>query len=260
MAVMTFDIETVPDIASCRKLLDLNQTFSDEDVFAAMLAKRREAGKSEFLPPHLQQVVAISVAVRQDDWFKVWSLGDVDSDERGLVQRFYNGIAKYQPTLVSWNGSGFDLPVLHYRALKNKVVAKQYWETGQTDQGFKWNNYINRYHDRHLDLMDVLAAFQTKSFAKLDDICMLLDLPGKMGESGSQVYDKYLSQDIQGIRNYCETDVLNTYLVYLHVEHMRGFLTDDMFLFEYDVVKKYVEEAKAPHLQAYREQLGVPSL
>src|SRR3546814_9604636 len=82
------------------------------------------------MPGHLQRVVAISVALRQGDSFKCWSIGEEDASEGELIQRFFDGIEKYRPVLVSWNGGGFDLPVLHYRALINGCVAPRYWDTG----------------------------------------------------------------------------------------------------------------------------------
>ena len=88
-----------------------------------MQAKRREESGSEFLSYEQQRVVAISVALRTRDHFKVWSLGEPDAPEAELIQRFFDGIEKYTPDLVSWNGGGFDLPVLHYRALRHGIVG-----------------------------------------------------------------------------------------------------------------------------------------
>lgn len=88
-------------------------------------------------------------------------------------------IEKYTPPLVSWNGGGFDLPVLHYRALVNGIAAPRYWNLGQDDRGFKFNNYISRYHMRHIDLMDVLAMYQARANAPLDALAKLCGFPGK---------------------------------------------------------------------------------
>jgi hypothetical protein len=63
-------------------------------------------------------------------------------------ERFYDGLERYTPDLISWNGSGFDLPVLHYRSMRHNVVAPRYWEMGEEDASFKWNNYLNRFHWR----------------------------------------------------------------------------------------------------------------
>ena len=129
MHCFSFDIETVPDVEFGRRMWDLDG-LSDKDVGTAMFFKRQQATGNEFLPLHQQKVVAISVALRTRDTFRVWTLGDKDADEAEIIGRFYDGIERYAPTLVSWNGSGFDLPVLHYRALKHGIQAARYWETG----------------------------------------------------------------------------------------------------------------------------------
>lgn len=229
MNIFVFDIETVPDVESARTLLDLDG-LDDKDVANIMFQQRRqETGGSEFLRHHLHRVVAISAVLKTHDAVKVWSLGDKESSEKELIQRFFDGVDRFTPTLVSWNGSGFDLPVLHYRALLHGVVAARYWDTGGDDRDFKWNNYISRYHARHTDLMDVIAAYQPRANAPLDQIASMLGFPGKMGMSGSKVWDNYQAGDIEGIRHYCETDVLNTYLVYLRFEMMRGHISEQQY-------------------------------
>ena len=250
MNIFVFDIETVPDLSAGRKLHNLAD-LSDEETLSAMTTLQREKTGSEFMPLFLQQVIAISIVLRTQDKLKVWSLGNEDSLEKELIQRFFKGIETYTPNLVSWNGSGFDLPVLHYRALLHGVVASQYWETGDAEQNFRWNNYINRYHYRHLDLMDVLASYQMRAYASLDNIATLLGLPGKMGMSGDQVWSYYQQGDIQAIRNYCETDVLNTYLVYLRFELMRGKLNELQYQEEYDKTAAFLEKENQPHFSEF---------
>jgi len=221
--VLVFDIETIPDLAGGRRLHDA-EGLSDDDVRQLMLAERRQEAGTEFLRLHLHRVVAISVLLKSRSGVKLWTLGEEDSDERDLIQRFFDGIARYSPQLVSWNGSGFDLPVLHYRALIHGIAAPRYWETGDNDRDFKWNNYLSRYHQRHLDLMEVLAGYQARAYAGLDQIAQLLGLPGKLGMHGSEVDQAFRDGRIREIRDYCETDVLNTYLVLLRFELMRGNL------------------------------------
>ena len=251
MNVFVFDIETVPDVAGGRRLYGLDG-LSDKEVGQAMFNRRRqETGDSDFLRLHLHRVVAISVALRSRDTFKVWSLGDLNSDEAELIKRFFDGIDKFTPTLVSWNGGGFDLPVLHYRALLHGIAAPRYWETGTEDQSFRWNNYISRYHERHTDLMDVLAAYQPRANAPLDEIAVLLGLPGKLGMSGAKVWDGYLDGNLEGIRNYCETDVLNTYLVYLRFQMIRGKLTPEAYANECRLVRDTLGKDNKPHLNEF---------
>ena len=188
--------------------------------------------------------------------FKVWSLGDEQSEEPELIQRFFAGMEKHTPTLVSWNGSGFDLPVLHYRALLHKISAPIYWESGENQQNFRYNNYLNRFHYRHLDLMDVLAGYQNKAFAPLDDIASMLGFPGKMGMSGAKVWDEYQAGNIRGIRNYCETDVLNTYCVYLRFELMRGVINSDEYEQALALMQNHLSSEKDKlHLREFLSQM-----
>lgn len=250
MSVMVFDIETVPDVEGGRRLYGLDE-LDDAGVAKAMAQLKVQKSGNEFLAHHLHRIVAISIAFRDRDTFRVWSLGDLDATEGELIERFFDGVERYSPTLVSWNGSGFDLPVLHYRGLISGVVAARYWDVGDDDKGFRYNNYLGRFHWRHLDLMDVLAGYQIRAAAPLDDIASLLGFPGKMGMSGAKVWDAFQAGDIAGIRNYCETDVLNTYLVYLRFERMRGHLSDETYKEECTLVRDVLAGSQAPHLAEF---------
>jgi 3'-5' exonuclease len=250
MSVFAFDIETIPDVEFGRRLYRLDD-LTDKQVGYVMQAKRREAVGNEFLALEQHRIVAISVALRARDQFKVWSLGDASSSEAELIQRFYDGIDKYSPDLVSWNGGGFDLPVLHYRALRHGIAAPRYWEVGDNDQAFRYNNYLNRFHWRHLDLMDVLSGYQARARASLESISLLLGQPGKLGMSGAHVWDAYLDGQLEHIRNYCETDVINTFLVYLRFEMMRGNLTSDDYASEIAVVRDALAGAQRPHFDEF---------
>ncbi|MCH9692923.1 MAG: 3'-5' exonuclease [Gammaproteobacteria bacterium] len=245
-----FDIETVPDVEFGRNYHDLDG-LPDDDVATAMMFKRHQQTGSDFLPLHLQRIVAISVTFRRGDTFKVWTLGDEASGEAEIVQRFFDGIEKYSPDLVSWNGSGFDLPVLHYRALRHNIQAPRYWEMGENDRDFKWNNYMSRFHWRHVDLMDVLAGFQPRGRASLDQMAVLLGYPGKLGMSGDKVWDKFQEGGIREIRDYCETDVLNTWLVFLRFEFMRGNLDQTDLERELALVRASLASMDEPHLNEF---------
>lgn len=250
MHCFAFDIETVPDVELGRSLWGIDG-LTDKDVGNAMMFRQQQKTGSEFLPLHLHKVVAISVALRTRDSFRVWTLGDADADEAEVVRRFFDGIERYAPNLVSWNGSGFDLPVLHYRALKHGVQAPRYWETGDNERDYRYNNYLSRFHWRHIDVMDVLAGFQPRGRASLDQIAVMLGFPGKLGMSGDKVWQQWLAGGIEDIRDYCETDVLNTYLVYLRFEHMRGNLDDARLAGEFALVRETLAEADRPHLAEF---------
>src|SRR5213592_1002385 len=168
--ILAFDIETVPDIAGLRLLHGIEAQISDRDVAESAFRERRARTGHDFLPLHQHRVVAIACALRDEDSFRCWSLGSAEESEAVLIRRFFDGIEKYTPQLVSWNGSGFDLPVLHYRALVHGIPGCCYWDLGESDREFKFNNYISRFHTRHTDLMDVLAGYQNRAWAPLDEI------------------------------------------------------------------------------------------
>lgn len=250
---LVFDIETIPDTSFGRRALQL-EGLPDVEVANAMFALRRARTGNEFLPHLQQRIVAISCALRRADSLKVWSLGDAGSSEKELLERFFEGIERFSPDLVSWNGGGFDLPVMHYRCLLHGVRAIRYWETGDEDSAFRYNNYLSRYHWRHLDLMDVLAGFQPRASASLADTAALLGFPGKLGFSGAQVWDAWLAGDIEGIRRYCETDVLNTYLIFLAFQRMRGRLEPPAFEAECQRVRELLRSSVEPHHNEFLQQ------
>ena len=252
--VLVFDIECIPDIAGLRRLHDLGPEAPDHEVAdMAMLMRRQQTGGSDFMPLHLQRIVTISCALRAGDSFRVFSLSEPENDEAGIIQRFFDGIDKYTPQIVSWNGGGFDLPVLHYRGMLHSVTAPRYWDQGEEDKDFKWNNYISRYHNRHLDLMDLLALYQPRGAVALDSLAKLYGFPGKLGMDGSQVWNAYHASRIADIRDYCETDVVNTYLVYLRFQLMRGHLTREHYDSEIKLVRDTLAGIDAPHWRQFLE-------
>lgn len=250
MHCFAFDIETVPDVDLGRRLWDLDG-LSDKDVGNAMMFRQQQKTGSDFLPLHMHRIVAISVALRSRDSFRVWTLGNADAAEAEIIQRFFDGIERYGPDLVSWNGAGFDLPVLHYRALKHGIQAPRYWEVGDNDRDYRYNNYLSRFHWRHVDLMDVLSGFQIRGRAGLDQVAVMLGYPGKLGMSGDKVWSTWLDGGIQAIRDYCETDVLNTYLVYLRFEFMRGNLDQTSLNSELELVRSTLGDSEGAHFREF---------
>ncbi|MGC1853780.1 MAG: 3'-5' exonuclease [Candidatus Aquirickettsiella sp.] len=254
MNTLIVDIETVPDVKNGRILYNLDNEKSDREVAEIMRAKRQEkTGNSGFLAHHLQRIVAISVALRTKDQFKIGSLGNVNSEEPVLIETFFKCIEKYLPTLVSWNGSGFDLPVLHYRTLLYGISSPSYWNVGNDDASFRWNNYLSRYHYRHTDLMDVLAGYQGRANAPLTEIAIMLGLPGKLGMDGRQIWGHFLEGKLEAIRNYCEIDVLNTYLIYLRFELIRGNFSFETYQKECAYVLETIAAENKIHFKQFIE-------
>ena len=253
--VLVFDIETIPDVAGLRRLHDLDPALSDDEVAELAFQQRRAQNGTDFLPLHLQRIAVISCALRAGKDLRVWSLAEPELGEAQIIQRFFDGVEKYTPQIVSWNGGGFDLPVLHYRGLIHGVVAPRYWDLGDGDyadsRDFKWNNYISRYHTRHLDLMDLLAMYQPRANVPLDALAKLIGFPGKLGMDGGKVWEAWLAGRIAEIRDYCETDVLNTYLVSLRFRLMRGELSRDDYAVEIDFVRGELTRLDKPHWREF---------
>lgn len=251
---LVFDIETIPDADGLRKAWGLRDAGDDAAVVEAALTRRREKVGHDFLPHHLHRVVAISCAFRDADGWRIRSLGEPGDDESKLIHDFFRVIDRYQPTLVSWNGGGFDLPVLHYRALVNGVRSTRYWDMGNGDREYRFNNYLNRYHTRHTDLMDVLAMFTGRANAPLDELARMCGFPGKMGMDGSQVWPAWQRGEIDSIRNYCETDVANTWLMYARYLWISGQLTDEEYQADVALTRSTLQALagpQAPHWQEY---------
>lgn len=253
MKLFVFDIETVPDIDAGRRLHDLGDV-PDDDVLRAMRHLQYQKSGSEFMPNHLQRVVAISGVYEdttRDDGLRIASLGASDSSEADLIREFFRVVEDYQPRLVSWNGNGFDLPVLNYRTLLHGIVAPNYWDTESRDA--KFNNYQSRYHAKHLDLMDRLSRYRYGS--GLDDISKMLGLPGKVGIGGDGVADAWQAGRIDEIRDYCDLDVVNTYLVYLRYEFIAGGMGQDDYDRRYARLVNVLKESGQKHLTEFGERL-----
>ena len=249
--ILVFDIETIPDAEGLRKLWELGPDVSDAAVIELVSQRRRQATGNDFMPPHVQRVVAISCALRERDSVRVWSLGNPGDSERDIVQRFFDGIEKYTPQLVSWNGASFDLPVLHYRALFHGIAGCCYWDMGDGNKDFRYNNYLQRYHTRHTDLMDMLAGFNNRAWAPLDEVARLAGLPGKLGMDGAEVYPAFLRGEIGAIRDYCETDVANTYLLFQRFQLIRGLLTPEAYAQELELFRAFLAAQEAKHWKEF---------
>jgi predicted PolB exonuclease-like 3'-5' exonuclease len=245
--ILVFDIETVPDIDGLRRAHHAPAGLEDSAVFDWFAQKRRAQTGSDFLPLQYQQVVAIACALRDGGGFKIGSVGTAADAEPELIRRFFDLIDKHTPQLVSWNGGGFDLPVLNYRALIHGVSAAKYWDWGDDDREFKFNNYLGRYHTRHLDLMDVLAMYQPRAAAGLDVMARLCGFPGKLGMDGSAVHAAIEAGKLDEVRRYCETDVLNTYLVYQRFRLLRGELAAGEYAKELSLAREKIQAMNAPH-------------
>lgn len=249
--ILAFDIETIPDCAGIRRIHELPAELPDHEVAEIAFQKRRvQTGGSDFLPVHLHRVIVISCVLRNDDGLRIFSIGEPEATEAAAIQRFFDGINKYVPQIVSWNGRAFDLPVLANRALVQGVSAACFWDTGADNKDFKWSNYINRFHDRHVDLMDVLSLYGGRG-SPLDELARLAGFPGKVGVGGGAVWESYRAGRMEAIRDYCEADTVNTYLLYLRFQLMRCALTQERYVAECQLLRDMLDKRVEPHWQEF---------
>ena len=254
--VLCFDIETIPDVEGLRVLLGsegrgAGEELDDDAVVKIFTDARKEKTGHEFLPLHQHRIVAIACLLRAEDGLLVRCLGQPEDSEEKLLRLFFKQIDRYTPQIVSWNGSGFDLPVMNYRCLIHGVDAARFWDMGDNDRDFKWNNYISRYHSRHLDLMDLLAMYSPRASAPLDELVKLCGFPGKLGMDGGQVWAGYQDGKLNEIRDYCETDVANTYLMFCRYQLIRGQWHASRYEQEIQLLRSTLEKSAQPHWQAF---------
>ncbi|MCL4746311.1 MAG: 3'-5' exonuclease [Burkholderiaceae bacterium] len=249
--VLVFDIETVPDVEGIRRLWALPAAMPDAEVAELAFERRREKTGSDFLPLHLHRVIAIAGLFRGGDGLRVRNMGAPGDAEGKLINAFYATVERYTPQLVSWNGSGFDLQVLHYRGLVNSVSAARYWEMGEDDREFRYNSYISRYHTRHLDLMDLLALYNGRANAPLDELARLCGFPGKLGMDGAQVWPAFQQGRIGEIRAYCETDVANTWLMYCRFQLLRGAWDASRYAAEVALTRDAIGKLEGEHWREF---------
>ena len=230
LPILTFDIETKTDLKSGAHLYGLD--LAEPDLEAALAKLRRQDAGTDFQRIALHEIVCISGLWIDEHGMKLFSFSREQYSEAEILKKFLSIFDKRHPTLVSWNGSQFDLPVILMRAMYHGLSAPSLFDQGEIDTQKRYNNYQNRYHHRHIDLMDVMAMFNVRHFQKLDDVAHLLGYPGKRGDGAYHVPTYVREGQWQALTTYCEGDVLNTWLIYLrwcllkgqlnHVDHQQA--------------------------------------
>ena len=245
-SLIVWDLETVPDLAAAARMLDLGDA-DDADV--------RYALGSGFPKHPLHKIVCIGalIASRQPEGWRVDALGAPHIGERNeakLISDFVEKIGQLRPQLVTFNGHSFDLPVLRYRAMVNRLAAG----------GLQVRPYFNRYTDDALDLCDLLGSYVPGAKVKLDEVSKILGLAGKPeGVEGSRVEGMVLAGQIEEVARYCESDVLNTYRVWLVYELFRGSITGKELDWSEAQLRDFVATRKSTNAHLCAVSSNVPA-
>ncbi len=208
--ILAFDIETIPDPDLGRRIHGIEG--DDAAVVAAMAQRRLAETRDATRYPQLAWHRVVCACVTELDPTRgsvtMRALASDDADERAVIAAFFATFDREgpPPRLLSWNGSGFDLPVLRYRAMKHGIAARGFHAEGA--------RYGERREDAHVDLMDVLSGYGASARQGLGSISELLALPGK-GFLDREVYEHWFSGERARVVEYCKLDTLETLLVFL---------------------------------------------
>lgn len=252
-AFLVFDTESIPDGKLLSQVKYADEGLRPEEAITRAQAEARERSRdnSDFLPVTFQYPIAVCV-IRVGTDFRIQGVTCLDAPlfrTREIVSTFWRGVARYaRAKMVTFNGRGFDLPLMELAAFRYGCAALDYFQRSR-----------NRYNG-HLDLCDWLGNFGACRLAGgLNLFSKILGKPGKMEVSGDQVYAMYQAGKLQQINDYCMYDTLDTYFVFLRTRVLSGDLTLDQ---EHDLVahaKRWITERAengTPALRQYLDNWG----
>lgn len=237
-----FDCESVPDIWLLNEIYGYRDEIDNEikangvndinidiEVCERAFQAQEALNGSSFLPLTFHKIISISALICDDfgNFIKIGNYAQsVESrGEREILSEFINYLNKNNPKLVSFNGRAFDLPLIMLRAMKYNISAESYFESDNPKfNKNKWDNYRSRYSENfHIDLLESLGSFGMARNMRLDVVAKMLGFPGKFDTKGDEVYKIfYEEKNLSKIDSYCQSDVLNTYLVFLKYQILQG--------------------------------------
>ena len=284
------DIESVPcawGVRRAMKLGEVNDEVAIEEMYKELRKKEQTAESNENSQPFpklcFHRVVSISCLVREEQADKSvsFSLHSFPSDktcakcdernevetekdaivaEREVLSSFLHlyGQDHLRTQIVTYNGSGYDIPVILQRAL---IVGLQMGPFGKRpSQGWQEPSIYHRDNPWFIDLMKCLSMGNMgKAMPALNDMVTQLGFPGKMETSGAGVYDIWKQRKYRAIRDYNDYDALSTYLLFAAVAYCSGFFTLEQFKDrEMKTLRSYLETKKTEepyrHLQRYLDE------
>lgn len=254
--ICVFDIESVPDVDLLREIYGYEG--SDLEVCNLAFKAQREVSGSDFLPLSFHKITSIASVLADEfgNFIKVGNFAkniDFKNREEALLDEFSKFLNKRNPKLISFNGRGYDMPLICLRALKYNTNLYSYYEVVNKECGKdKWENYRQRYSERfHLDLFDVLGNYGANRSLNLDSVCKMSGIMGKFEVDGSQVYELiFKDNDLAKVDFYCQSDVLNTYWLFLKFELTRSMINIDDYVTNLERMKDNLPQ-NAPYKEKF---------
>lgn len=228
VAYLIFDVEAVADGPLIEKVRYPNQGLSPEEAIEKYRNERIEETGSDFLPPSFMLPISVAVAKVSPD-FRIVDLTTLDPPRyrpHVIAKKFWHGWRHYKrPTLVTFNGRGYDLPVLELAAYRYGLSLPDWFNIGARS----YEQSRNRFNtDSHLDMMDLFSNFSAfRITGGLNLLANIIGKPGKTGIDGSQIQDMFNRGETEEINDYCRCDVLDTYFVFLRTRVLLGQLPLD---------------------------------
>jgi predicted PolB exonuclease-like 3'-5' exonuclease len=223
---LVFDIESVADGNLISKVRYPEKNFSPDEALREYTSELVEKRGSEFIPYTYHIPVSITVG-KVDDHFNLLDIVTLDAPEYRphlMTKHFWDGWKAYkQPSLISFNGRSFDLPLLELAAYRYGISIPEWFNI----YGKSWEQPRARYNQvAHLDLQDILTNFGATRLSGGLNLCAnIIGAPGKMGVAGHMVQQLYVDGKLEEINDYCRCDVIDTYLVFLRTAVVMGQIT-----------------------------------
>lgn len=246
--ICVFDCETIPDC----DLIRLVKGFEGSDVEVIEQANKEQEEKSgsAFLPLVYHKIVSLSAVIGDDfgRFLKVGDFGKGSNSEEEILLDFTSYLNAKNPRLISFNGRSFDIPLILLRSLRYNIEIPAYFEKDNPALNkTRWDNYRQRYSEEfHTDLLDSLGSFGAVRGFKLDEVCKMANIPGKYEVSGDDVLELYNNGDFVRISEYCQSDCLNTYWLFLKYELLKGSISKKDYQ---DILKDFL--TKFPQGKSY---------
>ncbi len=199
--------------ASTHLVLDI-ETVPDPEL-------PRQDDSERVPPPPFHQIVTLGCLLLEDHVPKRLGVVGEGKGEGEILTDFAQWLGAKKPTVVTWNGRGFDMPVITSRALRHGVAMP--WWFGDRNTRYRYST------DGHFDLMDFLADFGAAKAVRLDVYAKLVGFPGKVGVDGSQVAAMVRAGSIEEVNAYCLCDVMQTAAIFLRVGLLRGTYDRDKY-------------------------------
>lgn len=225
---LVLDIETIPDenlIRAVKYPADSFETPTGATERFQQELLEKSQGRSDFIPTTFQLPVSLAYAALNEN-FEIVKLGTLDRGEyrpHKIAEQFWGLWNKYKPTVVTFNGKGFDVPLLELCAFRYGIAAPAWFNFRgplNTQPRYKFNL------DKHFDLMDFMGNFGSMTMVGGLHLCAtLLAKPGKMDTKGSMVWDLWQQNEKVRIDDYCLCDVMDTYFAFLRSQVLLGNLS-----------------------------------